>query len=259
MMPMPLVHRFRLIVAGIDFSAESAHALRYAAATARRCGGHVVALHALDPLLSAAAAHAYAERPLTLETMTELERFVGRTLDAADAATVECSVVVGPAREVLRQECRRRHADVVVLGTQGRGGLSKLFFGSTTEGLLRRYRGAVMIVPRRCPGPDAAWPSGSIVAAVAPGLHHRAMMSAAARTAEVFGAWLTVVPPEPPRRRGRWHPAPLVILPVPDASRLETFREGTRAYEFMRQVGVPVLVMHTGRRIGHVERPRQVA
>src|SRR5690349_19361587 len=102
MMPMPFVHRFRLIVAGVDFSAESAHALRYAAATAKRCGGRVVALHALDPLLSAAAARAYAERPLVVETKTALERFVRKAL-VADAANVECSVSVGPARDVLAQ------------------------------------------------------------------------------------------------------------------------------------------------------------
>src|SRR3569832_183940 len=170
-MPMPHVHRFPLILAGVDISADSAHAM--------------------DPLWSAAAARAYAERPLVGDVTAELQHFVSRTLGAADAADVECSVIVGAARHVRIHECRRRHADSVALGSQGRGGLSKVFFGSTTEGLLRRYRGAVMIVPPRCPGPDAAWPGGSIVAAVASGLHHRAMMSAAARTAEVFGAWLT--------------------------------------------------------------------
>jgi hypothetical protein len=46
---------------------------------------------------------------------------------------------------------------------------------------------------------------------------------------------------------------------MPDSARLETFRQGTQAYEFVRRVGVPVLVMHTGRRIGHVELPKQVA
>jgi nucleotide-binding universal stress UspA family protein len=259
MMPTPLAHRFRLILAGVDFSLESGHALRYAVATARRCGGRVLALHVIDPLLSTAAATAYAERPLVDEARAELDRFVRRTLGAEAAVSVTCEVMVGTTRQVLIDESRRRHPDVVVLGTQGRGGFSKVFFGSTTEALLRRYHGAVMVVPPKCGDPDAHWPGGSIVAAVPAGLHHRAMMSAAARTAEVFGAWLTVVPPEPPGGRTRWHPAPLVVLPMPDSARLETFRQGTQAYEFVRRVGVPVLVMHTGRRIGHVELPKQVA
>jgi hypothetical protein len=132
-----------------------------------------------------------------------------------------------------------------------------MFFGSTTESLLRRYRGAVMVVPPRCGHPDADWPDGSIVAAVAPGPHHRAMISAAARTADVFGAWLTVAAPEPSTARKRWHPAPLVVLPVPDAARLQTFMQGTEAYEFIRRTGAPVLVMHTRRSIGHLERVRR--
>ena len=259
MMPTPLQHRFRLILAGVDFSPESAHALRYACATARRCGGRVLALHVVDPLLSTAAATAYAERPLVDEATAELDRFVRRTLGAETAAAVTSEVVVGSAREALIDESRRRHPDVVVLGTHGRGGFSKVFFGSTTEALLRRYHGAVLVTPPRCSDPDANWPGGSIVAAVPSGLNHRAMVSAAARTAEVFGSWLTVVPPESPGARTRWHPAPLVVLPMPDSARLETFRQGTQAYEFIRQVGVPVLVMHTGRRIGHVELPKRVA
>jgi nucleotide-binding universal stress UspA family protein len=254
MMPTPLTHRFRLILAGVDFSTESAHALRYAEATARACGGRVVAVHALDPLLSAAAARAYAEQPLATETRAALAQFVRRTLGPdATGDVVEPVVAIGPAREVLMQEAVRQHADVVVLGTHGRGGLSKVFFGSTTEALLRRYHGAVMVVPPRCGVPSARWPDGSVVAAVGPGLHHRAMISAAARTAEVFGAWLTVVEPGPSRGHRRWRPAPLVVLPLPDSARFTTFKQGTQAYEFIRLAGVPVLVMHTGRRIGHVE------
>jgi nucleotide-binding universal stress UspA family protein len=259
MMPTPLTRRFRLILAGVDFSLESAHALRYAAATARQCGGRVVAVHAVDPLLSAAAAHAYAKYPIEQDARKELERFVRKTLGLADAGHVESAVVVGSARQALADEARRRHADVVVLGTHGRGGISKMFFGSTTEGLLRRYHGAVMVVPPRCGNPAADWPGGSIVAEVPPGPHHRAMLSAAARTAEVFGAWLTAAATEPSADRRPQASAPLIVLPIPDAARLETFTQGTHAYEFIRRARVPVLVTHTRRRIGHAERPKAVA
>jgi nucleotide-binding universal stress UspA family protein len=257
MMPTPLTRRFRLILAGVDFSLESAHALRYAVATARRCGGRVVAVYAVDPLLSAAAAQAYSKYPIEQDARKELERFVRKTLGLADAGRVESAVVVGSARQALADEARRRHADVVVLGTHGRGGISKMFFGSTTEGLLRRYHGAVMVVPPQCGNPDSDWPVGSIVAEVPPGPRHRAMLSAAARTAEVFGAWLTAEP-EPFADR-RQEAAQLIVLPIPDAARLQTFAQGSRAYEFIRRAGVPVLVMHTGRRIGHAERPKAVA
>jgi nucleotide-binding universal stress UspA family protein len=255
MMPPPLRRRFRLILAGVDFSAVSAHAVRYAAATARRCGGRLVVMHVIDPLLTAAAAHAYAEQPLIGDTKHELDRFVRRAIGPAAADGVECAVVVGAARQSIVGEARRRHADVVVLGTNGRGGIPKVFFGSTTLGLLRRYRGAVMVVPPRCGHPALDWPGGSIVAAVAQGPHHRAMMSVAVRTAEIFGGGLTVVSSEPSGNRR--HEASLIVLPVPGAARLQTFTQGARAYEFIRRSGVPVLVMHTGRGIGHLEGPKR--
>ena len=258
MMPPPRTRRLRRILVGLDFSRASAGALRYAAAVARAAGGRVVAMHVVDPLLTAAAAHAYGERLLADETRLEIERFARRTLGADAATAIECVAVVGTARQALIAEARRRHADLVVLGTSGRG-VSKTFLGSTAEALLRRYDGAVLVVPPRCSAPAGGWPGGSIVAAVASGRHHRAMLAAAARAAHLFGAWLHVVDPAARPARGRWHPAPLIVLPLPAAARLQSCRQGTAAYGFVRQSAVPVLVTHTGHRIGHPEVSRPAA
>jgi nucleotide-binding universal stress UspA family protein len=259
MMPAPRTHRFHVILAGVDFSRQSAKALRYAVATARTCGGGVVALHALDPLLIAAAAQGYAKRDLAAETKDELQRFVRRAVGPAAADGIECVVAGGSPRDVLMREARRRRADVVVLATTGRDGVSKMFFGSTTEGLLRRYHGAVMVVPPHCVEPDERWPHGSVLAAVGEGRHHRAMVSAAAHAAEVFGVWLTVSSAAVPVARSRRQPAPLIVLPMPDAARLQTFRQGSAAYEFIRQSPAAVLVVRTGRRIGHADTPKRAA
>jgi nucleotide-binding universal stress UspA family protein len=258
MMPMPRTRRFRLVLAAIDISPQSAHALRYAVAMARSCGGRVVAAHALDPLLSAAAARAYAEHPLVRDTKEELIRFARKAVGADAASGLEYAVVIGPPRQALMAEAVRRRPDVVVVGTNARGGVPKLFFGSTTEALLRRYHGAVLVVPPHCASPGANWPHGNVVAAVGAGPHRRAMVSAAARTAEIFGGWLSMTSPEARLQRSRWPGAPMVVLPLPDSTRLKTFTQGTDAYDFVRRAHVPVLVMHTGRRIGHVE-PRHTA
>jgi nucleotide-binding universal stress UspA family protein len=259
MMPTPRTRRLRLILAAVDFSPQSARALRYAAALSRACGGRLVALHAVDPLVSTAAARAYSERALLRDTNDELVTFTRRTLGVQDADRVECAVVVGPARLAVMAESARRRPDVVVVGTNGRGGVAKIFFGSTTEALLRRYHGAVLVVPPHCPSPGEQWPHGSIIGAIGAGPHRRALVSAAARTAEMFGAWLTVTTPDTPVGRARWPVASLVVLPLRDSARLRTFAQGTSAYEFVRKMRVPVLVMHTGRRIGHVDAARSAA
>ena len=258
MMPPARTRRFRLILAAVDFSTQSAHALRYAVAMARACGGRVVAVHALDPLLEAAVATAYAERPLVRDTREELIRFARKTLGADAARGLRYSVVIGAPRQALMAEAVRRRPDVIVVGTNARGGVPKLFFGSTTEGLLRRYHGAVLVVPPESGNPGPAWPHGNVVAAVGSGPHQRAMVSAAARTAEIFGGWLSMTPPEGRLPRSRARGVPMVVLPLPDSARVKTFTQGTQAYEFVRRAHVPVLVMHTGRRIGHVE-PRHTA
>jgi nucleotide-binding universal stress UspA family protein len=251
MMPSPRTHRFQLILVAVDFSPQSARALRYGVATARAAGGRVVALPAIDPLLSAAAARAYAERTLIADTRAALTRFVSKTVGREGAAHIECRVGTGAVRHVLIENARRLRADVIVVGTNARGGVPKLFFGSTTESLLRRSTTAVMVVPPRAPSPGPRWPDGRIVAAISVGPHRRAIVSAAARAAEVFGAWLTLAPadrPLPAARDGE----PLIVLPLPAATRLRAFAQGGTAYEFVRRACVPVLVLHTGRSVGHL-------
>jgi len=257
MMPTPRSHRFRSIVAGVDFSSRSAKALRYAVAMARAGGGRVRAIYVIDTLLVAAAARAYSERRLIAESRDDLERFVRASVGRDLARGVTCTVVSGAPRSRLAEACRRFRADVLVLGTHGRGGFAKAFFGSTTEGLLRRYRGAILAIPARCPDPAEGWPGPSIAAAVPPGGQRRAMVLAATRMADVVGAWLTLT--ELAAARATPSRGGLTILPLPGTSRLRAFREGTTAYEFLRRARGPVLVVHTGRRVGHVEMPRRVA
>lgn len=253
MMPSPRTHRLRLILAAVDFSRPSAKALRYAVAAARSGGGRVVALHAIDPLLSAAASRAYASHPLVTETRTSLVKFVKSAVGAPAAAAIECLVTVGAARQALISESQRLRADIVVVGTNGRGGIAKAFFGSATEALLRRHQGAVMVIPPGCPDPPPGWPGPSIVAAVLDDGHRRPTMRAAAHAADVFGTWLSVVDAGASLPHSAWRKASLVLLSLPAEDRFRTFRQGTAAYRFVCRTRRPVLVMHTGRRIGHTQ------
>jgi nucleotide-binding universal stress UspA family protein len=57
------------------------------------------------------------------------------------------SVVIGkPAAEILR-EARDGHADLIVMSSQGRSGARKIFFGSTTERVLRETTVPVLVTP----------------------------------------------------------------------------------------------------------------
>jgi nucleotide-binding universal stress UspA family protein len=244
MMPAPKSHRFRSIVCAVDMSRHSATALRYASALAASSGGTVAALFAVDPLLSAAAA--YDSKIVERDALRELERFVRSTLGPLVAPSVRCVVATGPARTVVIREARRLRSDVVVIGTNARRGARKLFFGSTAESVLRHSRGAVLVIPPGCRAPHDTWPGSSIVAAVGQDRHRRAEIGAAARMAEHFGAWLSIVPvtsagaPRPDR-------ATLIIYPLPRQGRLRTFQQGGAAYRFICASRSPVLVIRTAR------------
>lgn len=250
-MPVSKSHRFHSIVCAVDLSRQSATALRYACALAASSGGKVTALFAVDPLLSAAAAAAYATNLVEREARRDVQRFVRATLGPAVASNVQCEVATGPARIVVLRESSRLRADVIVIGTNARSGARKLFFGSTAESVLRRSRGAVLVIPPRCRPPHEAWPGSSIVAAVGRDRHRRAEIGAAARMAEHFGAWLSIVPLATPNAPGPDR-ATLVIYPLPRAGRLQTFHQGSAAYRFICASRSPVLVMRTARLGGHV-------
>ena len=142
--------RLRSILCPIDFSEPSREAVRYAADLARRTGGHLSVLFVNDRLLLVAAVAAFHRRPLFLRrTQTELERFVKESIRTGQVPRggIACNVAEGdPAGEILN-EARRLKSDLIVMGTHGLKGLDKLFFGSTTEQVLRRVKVPVLAIP----------------------------------------------------------------------------------------------------------------
>jgi nucleotide-binding universal stress UspA family protein len=63
----------------------------------------------------------------------------------------------GPARTIV-ERASTLPADLVVLGTHGRGGFERLVLGSVTERVLRHAPCPVLTVPPRAPDAIPAWP-----------------------------------------------------------------------------------------------------
>ncbi|MEF8774084.1 MAG: universal stress protein [Halobacteriales archaeon] len=60
---------------------------------------------------------------------------------------VNTAVVQGPPDEVIVDYVADRGVDMVVMGSQGRGGLDRLVVGSVTESVLRRLEVPMLVVP----------------------------------------------------------------------------------------------------------------
>jgi len=156
-----------VILCPVDFSKHSAHALRHAIEMAHRFNGRLTALFVNEPLLLTAASRLAGGQLRFIErTRAELARFVRRSSppDASSEGEHACQVTTGqPADEILRT-ARTLHADVLVLGTRGLGGFQKLFFGSTTEQVLRRATIPVLAIAEshraRC---RSLWPIERVI------------------------------------------------------------------------------------------------
>ena len=145
------------ILCPVDFSEPSRGALRYAVAIAIRFGARIIVLTVNDPLLVAAADMSGGAGRLAADARAELEKFFLDTLAAMPAGVaVEFTVTDGAAAAEILRLSRDGGAALIVMGSHGATGIRKLFFGSTTERVLRETSVPVLVTPAADPGP-ARW------------------------------------------------------------------------------------------------------
>jgi nucleotide-binding universal stress UspA family protein len=142
------------VLCPIDFSDSSRGALRYAVAIARHTGATLTVLTVLDPLLSEAAEIEVAPGYLPDDTAIEIERFYRATFVEPPAGLkVHFEVAMGKAAAEILRVAREQQANLLVIASHGLTGFRKMFFGSTTERVLRESPVPVLISPGGDPGP----------------------------------------------------------------------------------------------------------
>lgn len=143
------------ILCPVDFSDASRGALHYARAIAEHFGARLVVLAVEDPLLTEAVDLATGAGWNADDTRHELTRFVARVLndDALKGLAPEYVVAVGkPAPQILHV-ASEQGARLIVMSTHGLTGMRKMFFGSTTERVLRETTIPVLATPPGEEGP----------------------------------------------------------------------------------------------------------
>jgi len=143
------------ILCPIDYSDASAAALRYAAAIAEHFFTRVIVLSVEDPLLTAAMDLEKGVRWTREVSERDIATFVSGVFGDRSATLSMCeyeAAVGKPAVEILRV-ARERSCDLIVMSSHGLTGARKLFFGSTTERVLRETNVPVLVTPAANPGP----------------------------------------------------------------------------------------------------------
>jgi universal stress protein A len=139
----------RSILCPVDFSEESRHALRWAAAVARRTTARVTVLNAIDPLLAQAATLRLGLDLASGETDPAIREFLAATWsdETSEPLNANVDVRIGDPADVILDTAAIERTDLIVMGTHGLGGVRKWLLGSTTEKVLRRTHASVLAVP----------------------------------------------------------------------------------------------------------------
>ena len=139
------------ILIALDDSPHSDRALEFVTRMRWPAGSRVIVLAALQPV---AAPMAASEVPVAVlsehldEQRQQLEGLVARaegTLRESGFPT-QGMVVMGDPREVLVEVAQNERADVLVVGSRGRTGITKLMLGSVSSHVVTHAPCSVLVV-----------------------------------------------------------------------------------------------------------------
>ncbi len=139
---------FRTILAPTDFSPFAEEALHYARALAQRFGAEIHLVHALErpqdvPWWLAEQEYQARRGTLVDEAKAHLSEITARVFPDVKVAP---HVRVGSPSDEIVKSAKDNHADLIVIATHGRGGLSRVLFGSVTERVVRHAPCPVLTV-----------------------------------------------------------------------------------------------------------------
>jgi nucleotide-binding universal stress UspA family protein len=142
----------RTILVAVDFSYCSRLALRTARALLDGKKGHILALHVIDSdfvkrcLCNQLGDEGQIKKALFLRAKAQLRDFVREEgMDSDRVKTVVCEGV--PFIEINKKAVESQ-SEMIVMGSRGKAGdMNTIFFGSTTEKVLRFITRPVLCVP----------------------------------------------------------------------------------------------------------------
>ncbi len=141
---------FKRILLPIDFSQSSEDAAAYAVMMAKTHKATLHILHVVDVSEDATGFYvphlAYEKYDDEMVTGAEkmLTKFCSKVCKGFK--NFETETVTGNPYKVILKVAKSSDADLLVMGAFGRGRLDKLFFGSTTERIMRKSMCPVLIV-----------------------------------------------------------------------------------------------------------------
>jgi nucleotide-binding universal stress UspA family protein len=143
------------ILVPVDYSEHSRTVLAFARKLAEGLGGQITIAHVweTEPKVPSGMKVTTPEgRTCTVAELIEeeaeaaMKAFLGEC-GVSTADGLGTCILSGSAAEAIVREAERGHYDLVVMGTEGRGGIGRVLLGSVAERVLRTSRVPVLVVP----------------------------------------------------------------------------------------------------------------
>ncbi|HVC08907.1 MAG TPA: universal stress protein [Elusimicrobiota bacterium] len=177
------------ISVAVDFSEASEAALAAAKKIGRLCGARLDLVHVNEPSPESLLGDMYVA-PGQDKDRQYYDGLRARLRALAEGyAGAGLRVEDGYAKSALADLAESGQADLLVMGTRGRGGLERLFLGSTAEAVARVSRTPLLTVHRK---PADDWPSRILVPMKLADYADKSLLHALA-LAELFGARTTLL------------------------------------------------------------------
>jgi universal stress protein A len=142
----------RKILFPTDFSDDGKHALELATSLARDGGGSLVIIHVEEPPMAYGGGELYLG--IQEPDREELRKTLAAVVPTDPAVPCVHKLLVGDPAEAILQVAESDQVDMIVMGTHGRRGLTRLLMGSVAEAVVRRATCPVLTVKQ--PAPVAA-------------------------------------------------------------------------------------------------------
>jgi nucleotide-binding universal stress UspA family protein len=145
--------KIKKILCPVDFYPASIQAVNYAARLAASNKARVYLLHVMAPVIDDPYSYApYMPQLVKFRrqrSADQMEKVEQRFRKAGIPSSSRLKL--GNVYDEIEREIRRSKPDLVVMGTHGRSGLKRWFFGSITEKLLRHSKVPLLVVstPRK--------------------------------------------------------------------------------------------------------------
>jgi len=138
------------ILVPTDFSENAGHALSYAVEMAKRCSAKIHLLHTpvIPTYLLMDLSYSPGPEAVT-RILNESQSALDEQAKVLANAGVEHFTAIreGTVHEVIRDYAKEHNVDLVVVGTHGRTGVSKLMYGSVTERVIKTVHTPIIVIP----------------------------------------------------------------------------------------------------------------